>query len=505
MEKEKKPRIKQSKREEIFRTADINQSDKIDINVEVILQIAEIAHKQGIELYIVGGFVRDYFLNRPRTDYDFTVVGDALSFAKLVAKHFKVKPVVFERFRTAMVPLKDGLQLEFVGTRKEEYLPNSRKPIVTVGTLYDDIARRDFTINTLAASLNKNEVGKVIDIFNGLDDLKQNIIRTPLDPEITFSDDPLRMMRAARFASQLNYQINPETFAAIKKMAPRLKIISQERITNEFFKILESKQPSIGINILSETGLLSQFFPEFEQLKGVDIKAQNDRIYAHKDVFYHTLKVVDNISQMTENVWLRFAALLHDIAKPRTKRYNPTIGWTFHGHEELGAKMVAKIFRNFKLPLEHQDYVEKLVRLHQRPMVLVDDGVTDSAVRRLAVNAGDALSDLFTLCKADITTKNPKLEVQYLNNYDAVLQKILEVQEKDKLREFQSPVRGEEIMQYCRLAPCKAVGIIKSNIEEAILDGIIPNEYDAAKEYFENNIEKWMNEVEPRFVIWDKS
>ncbi len=502
---EKKPRIKLSERKELYKTADTKINEKIDINVDIILQIAEIAWRENYEVYIVGGFVRDYFLNRPRTDYDFTVVGDALEFAQKVAKHFKVKPVVFERFGTAMVPLKDGLQLEFVGTRKEEYQPNSRKPIVTTGTLYDDIARRDFTINTLAASLNREELGKVINIFNGIEDLGQRLIRTPLDPEITFSDDPLRMMRAARFASQLNYNIHSDTLAAMKKMASRLKIISQERITNEFFKILESAQPSVGINILSETGLLSQFFPEFEQLKGVDIKTQQDKVFAHKDVFYHTLKVVDNIAPMTNNVWLRFAALLHDIGKPRTKRYIPQVGWTFHGHEEVGAKMVVKIFRNFKLPLEYQDYVQKLVRLHQRPMVLVDDGVTDSAIRRLAVNAGDALEDLFTLCKADITTKNPKLSEQYLKNYDAVLQKILEVQEKDKLREFQSPVRGEEIMQYCRLSPCKAVGIIKSNIEEAILDGIIPNEYEDANKYFEDNIEKWINEIDPKFIIWDKS
>lgn len=502
---EKKPRLKQIKRETVFRTTEPEQFQKVELNADVILQVAEIANRENYEVYIVGGFVRDYFLNRPRTDYDFTVVGNALEFAKKIASHFRVKPVVFERFRTAMVPLKDGLQLEFVGTRKEEYLPNSRKPIVSVGTLYDDIARRDFTINTLAASLQKDELGKVVDIFGGIEDLSNKLIRTPLNPEITFNDDPLRMMRAARFASQLEYTIHPDTMAAIKKMAPRLKIISQERITNEFLKILESNKPSIGINILSETGLLAQFFPELESLKGVDVKTQNDKVYAHKDVFYHTLKVVDNISTMTNNVWLRFAALLHDIAKPKTKRYNPQTGWTFHGHEELGAKMVAKIFRNFKLPLEQQEYVEKLVRLHQRPMVLVDDGVTDSAVRRLAVSAGSALEDLFTLCKADITTKNPKLSAQYLSNYDSVLQKILEVQEKDKLREFQSPVRGEEIMQYCRIAPCKAVGIIKSNIEEAILDGVIPNEYDDARKYFEENIEKWINDIEPKYIIWDKA
>ena len=502
---EKKPRLRQTRRETIYRTEQTKQVLKIEINNKTILQVANIANKENFEVYIVGGFVRDYFLNRPRTDFDFTVVGDALEFAQIVAKHFNVKPVIFERFRTAMVPLKDGLQLEFVGTRKEEYLPNSRKPIVSVGTLYDDIARRDFTINTLAASLQKNELGKVIDIFDGIRDLNNRIIRTPLDPEITFSDDPLRMMRAARFASQLKYEIHPETLMAMKKMAERLKIISQERITNEFFKILESNQPSIGINILSETGLLIQFFPELEQLKGVEIRTESEKVYAHKDVFYHTLKVVDNISLMTNNVWLRFAALLHDIAKPRTKRYNPSTGWSFHGHEELGAKMVPKIFRNFKLPIEKMEYVQKLVRLHQRPMVLVDDGVTDSAIRRLAVNAGDDLQDLFTLCKADITTKNPKLSEQFLKNYDAVLKKILDVQEKDKLREFQSPVRGEEIMQYCRLAPCKAVGIIKSNIEEAILEGTIPNEYESARKYFEENIEIWMNQIDPKFIIWDKS
>lgn len=501
---EKKPRIRKPARETVYSTSETCNYEKVDLNIEVILEVSNIATMTNYEVYLVGGFVRDYYLNRSRTDFDFTVVGDAMDFAKKVANHFKVKPVIFERFRTAMVPLKNAIQLEFVGTRKEEYLPNSRKPKVTIGTLYDDIARRDFTINTLAASLQKNEFGRVIDIFNGIEDLKKKVIRTPLDPEITFSDDPLRMLRAARFASQLNFEIHPSAMAAMTKMAQRLKIISQERISNEFFKILESKQPSVGIKILSDTGLLEQFFPEFEQLKGVDIKSEKDKLYAHKDVFYHTLKVVDNISLMTDNVWLRFAALLHDIAKPKTKRYNPATGWTFHGHEEIGAKMVTKIFRNFKLPLERLEYVEKLVRLHQRPMVLVDDGVTDSAIRRLAVNAGDALEDLFTLCKADITTKNPKLTVQYLNNYDNVLQKILEVQEKDKLREFQSPVRGEEIMQYCRIAPCKAVGIIKANIEEAILEGIIPNEYAPAKRYFEDNIERWINEIDTKYIIWDK-
>ena len=478
-----------------------NELDKI-INIDdpIINKISQLADSKGFEVYLVGGYVRDYYLDRKRTDLDFTVVGDALAFAKIVAKEFKVKPIIFERFTTAMVPISQESQLEFVGTRREEYLPNSRKPIVTIGTLYDDLARRDFTVNAMAVSINSNTFGKVIDKFNGMEDIQKQILRTPLDPEKTFEDDPLRMLRAARFASQLNFTIEKRTIDAIIKMHERLKIISQERVTAEFFKILESPQPSIGIKILSETGLLDVFFSQLEKLKGVDIVKEGTATYAHKDVFYHSLQVLDNIARVTDNVWLRFAALLHDIAKPQTKRFHPQSGWSFHGHEEIGARMMPRLFRDFKLPLDKLAYVEKLIRLHQRPMTLVDDEITDSAIRRLAVQAGDALEDLFILCKADITTKNPRLSVKYLENYDSVARKIMEVQERDKLREFQSPVRGEEIMEYCKIEPCKAIGIIKTNIEEAILDGKIKNDYDEAKTYFIQNIDEWLSSINPKDI-----
>jgi putative nucleotidyltransferase with HDIG domain len=469
----------------------------IPIENKMVLKVAELANKYNFKVFIVGGFVRDYYLNRQRADLDFTVIGDALEFAKIVAKHFKTKPVLYERFKTAMVPLNNELQLEFVGTRSEEYEENSRKPIVSEGTLEDDLLRRDFTINALAVSLQNDEMGKVIDLFNGYQDIEKKILRTPLDPYKTFEDDPLRMIRAARFASQLGFTIEGKTIRAIKSMKNRLKIISMERISSEFLKILASPKPSVGINILNDTELLPLFLPEITNLKGVEIKQAGEKNFAHKDVYKHSLMVLDNISNYTEDVYLRFAALLHDVGKPITKRFQPGIGWSFHGHEEVGANMIERIFRRLKLPLEKVPYIETLVRLHQRPMMLVDDIITDSAIRRLAVNAGEYLQDLFTLCKADITTKNPNLTVQYLNNYDVVLAKVLDVQEKDKLREFQSPVRGEEIMEYCSLAPCKAIGIIKNNIEEAILEGIIPNEYQPARAYFEKNVDYWISLINP--------
>lgn len=472
----------------------------IPIENKIILKVAELAQKNDFQVYIVGGYVRDYLLNRERTDLDFTVIGDALEFAKIVAKYYKTKPVLFEKFKTAMVPLKDDFQLEFVGTRKEEYFEDSRKPIVTEGTLEDDLKRRDFTVNALAASLQKDKFGQVIDLFNGFQDIKNKILKTPLDPIKTFEDDPLRMIRAARFASQLGFNIEGKTIRAMKSMKHRLNIISVERISAEFLKILASPKPSIGINILNDTELLPLFLPEISNLKGVEIKQYGEKNFAHKDVYKHSLMVLDNISVVTDNVYLRFAALLHDVGKPITKRFQPGFGWSFHGHEEVGANMIERIFRRLKLPLENVPYVETLVKLHQRPMMLVDDIITDSAIRRLAVNAGEYLQDLFTLCKADITTKNPNLSAQYLNNYDIVLAKVLEVQEKDKLREFQSPVRGEEIMEYCKLAPCKAIGIIKNNIEEAILEGIIPNEYQAAREYFEKNIDFWLSSINPKDI-----
>jgi len=467
----------------------------IDIKEDIIHQISDLADKMNIKAYLVGGFVRDFYLNRPRKDIDITVVGDALEFAKAVANHFNTKIVVYERFRTALVPV-GKFELEFVGTRKEVYKTNSRKPIVSEGTFEDDIKRRDFTVNCLAASINrgiKNGLfGEIIDLFDGKLDLENKILRTPLDPIITYGDDPLRMLRAARFASQLNFTIEKESFDAISQMADRIKIISQERISNEFMKILASPNPSKGIAILFKTNLLKYIFPELNELAGTEIKQEGDKKFGHKDVFWHTLKVLDNIVLKTENVWLRFAALMHDIAKPRTKRFNKKTGWSFHGHEDIGARMQKKIFHRMKLPLEKLKYVETLVLLHQRPMHLVGREISDSAIRRLAVSAGLALEDLFILCRADITTKNPNRSEKYFKNYDIVVKKILDVQEKDKLSEFQSPVRGKEIMELCNIKPSRLVGHIKNEIEEAILEGIIPNEHSPAMQYFLENKDEWI-------------
>ncbi len=471
------------------------KNPKIPITESIIIKIGELADSLGIKVYIVGGYVRDHFLERERTDFDFTVIGDSLGFAKKVAAKFKSKAVLFENFRTAMVPVGD-FKCEFVGTRKEEYLPESRKPIVSVGTLEDDLRRRDFTINAMAVSINKETFGDLVDMFNGEADIKSRILRTPLDPATTYTDDPLRMMRSARFATQLGFELDYYCIVAARKMADRLSIISQERITDELIKIMNSRKPSIGIGLLYDMGLLGFILPEFLQLVGVETVIEKGREFQHKDVFRHSLLVLDKLAGLSDNTWLRFAALLHDVAKSITKQFIPGIGWSFHGHEELGARRVSKIFRRLKLPLEHIEYVEKLVRLHQRPMVLVNDGVTDSAVRRLAFQAGSALEDLFLLCKCDITTNNPKLSQRYLNNYEMVSRKVLDVQEKDRLRDFQSPVRGEEIMELCEISPSRAVGYIKTAIEEAILDGIIPNEYEQAKEYFLENKNKWLLEAE---------
>jgi len=460
---------------------------------DIIRQVAEIAYESGVEICVVGGYVRDYFLQRKTTDIDFTILGDPIAFAEKVAEKFNSKVVSYERFRTAMIPIGD-VNLEFVGTRKEEYDGKSRNPKVEKGTLYDDIARRDFTVNSLAIYLGTEY--RLIDIFGGLTDMEKKVLRTPLDPELTYSDDPLRMIRAARFASQLQFEIEKESLESIKIMAHKIKNIKQERITAEFLKILGSAKPSVGLGILYNTGLLANIFPELNDLAGVDIVKQNGRSHGHKDVFWHTLQVVDNISENTDNIWLRFAALMHDIAKPRTKRFDKKSGWTFHGHEEVGARMQKRIFRNLKLPMDQLPYVETLVRLHQRPMQLVDDGVTDSAIRRLAAKADAALEDLFTLCRADITTRNPSKEARYLKNYTDVFDKVLEVQDKDQLRAFQSPIRGNEIMSELTVPPGRIVGYIKNQIEEAILDGHIPNEYSAAKEYFEINKEKWVEEFE---------
>lgn len=441
---------------------------------------SEIAYSENLDFYIIGGYVRDIILNRTRDEMDFLVVGDGPAFASKLADKLGVKEIsIFKNFGTAHFNY-GGFDLEFVGARKESYNKNSRNPVVEIGTLDDDLDRRDFTINTLAVSLNKNNFGELIDKFNGVEDLKNKKIVTPLDPNKTFDDDPLRIMRAFRFASQLDFQIEEKVLSAAARMAERLKIISQERITDEFLKILASPKPSVGLKLLYETEVMKIIFPEIQDLGGVEQRQD----YHHKDVFYHTCKVVDNVAEMSSDLWLRFAALVHDIAKPATKKFYEGIGWTFHGHEELGARMMKKIFMRMKLPLHKLNYVEKLIRLHLRPIALVDESVTDSAIRRLAAYAGEDLDDLIALCRADVTSKNPVKVSRYLENYEIVMNKVKEVQEKDKLRQFQSPVRGDEIMRVCGIPPSKLVGEIKSAIEEAILDGKVGNDYDEAFEYF---------------------
>jgi poly(A) polymerase len=386
--------------------------------------------------------------------------------------------VAFERFGTAMVTLPEG-KVEFVGARQESYAPDSRNPSVTAGTLEQDLRRRDFTVNAMAVSLNTKTFGDLFDPLGGRADLAAKVLRTPLDPALTFEDDPLRTLRALRFAAQLGFSVAPEALAAIRTMRHRLAIVSRERISEELLRILAAPTPSVGLRLMFDTGVLEVVFPEIAQMAGVD--QRND--HHHKDVFLHTCLVVDNVAKVSGNLWLRFAALVHDIAKPRTKAYKEGIGWTFHGHEDLGARMMKKIFHALKFPMEHCAYVEKLVRLHLRPMALVDEVVTDSAVRRLVFEAGNDIDDLMILCKADITSKNPALVSRYLRNYDLVMEKIVEVEERDRLRNWQPPVRGDEIMEVCGLEQGRAVGTLKKAIEEAILDGKIPNEHDAALAY----------------------
>lgn len=467
------------------------RTNNIDITDPLLLRIGALAQETQTRIYVVGGFVRDALMGRANTDVDITVVGDALAFADKVATLFRTKAVLYERFRTALVPIGER-NIEFVGTRLEHYDADSRKPVVKEGTLEDDLRRRDFTVNAMAASLHADNLGEVIDLWNGAADLDRKVLRTPLDPIITMEDDPLRMMRAARFAAQLEFEVDVATLDAIRSMSERIKIVSQERITDELMKILAAPRPSVGLIILQETGLLAHIFPEVEALAGVDLVRVGEREYKHKDVFRHTLQVVDNVAAMSDNVWLRFATLMHDIAKPRTKRFVAGTGWTFHGHEEVGARWQDKIFRRLKLPLEHLPYVQTLVRLHQRPMKLVDDGVTDSAIRRLAVHAGDAIEDLFMLCRADVTTKNPRLAEKYVHNYVIVRDKVLDVQERDHLRQFQSPVRGEEIMEITGLPASRTIGYLKFMIEEAILEGVIPNEHTAARDYLTAHMHEWL-------------
>lgn len=443
--------------------------------------ISEVADEMNLECYVIGGTVRDFFLYRPSTDIDIVAVGKGVELAKAVAARLgkRTKIAIFKNFGTAQIKYKD-YEVEFVGARKESYTHDSRNPIVEDGTLDDDQKRRDFTINAMAFCLNRERFGELLDPFDGMQDLEDLIIRTPLDPDVTFSDDPLRMMRGVRFATQLGFDLYPDTFDAIARNKDRIKIISKERIIDELNKIIMSAKPSLGFELLEKTGLLDLIFPELVALKGAETREG----VGHKDNFYHTLTVLDNIAKSTNNLWLRWAAILHDIGKPATKRWDNKIGWTFHGHNFVGGKMVPKIFKNMKLPLnEKMKYTQKLVEMHMRPMQLVEDVVTDSAVRRLLFDAGDDVDDLMTLCEADITSKNPDRVRRHLKNFKIVRRKLVEIEEKDKVRNFQPPIDGNEIMEMFALGQGREVGVLKSMIKEAILEGEIPNERDRAYEY----------------------
>lgn len=447
---------------------------------DIFSKVAAASRKLKIESFVVGGYVRDLILNREGKDIDFTCVGSGIELAQEVANSYEqhVPVSVFKNFGTAMLKLEDT-EIEFVGARKESYRTQSRKPIVENGTFLEDLERRDFTINAMAISLNPDNYGDLVDPFDGLVDLKRKTIRTPLDPNITFSDDPLRMMRAIRFAAQLNFDIDADTFFALTENAYRLKIISGERIIVELNKIILTDKPSYGFKLLFAGKLLHEFFPEMVDLQGVD--SVDDK--SHKDNFYHTLQVLDNVCKSTDSLWLRWAAIMHDIAKPATKRFNKKVGWTFHGHEDKGARMTPAIFRRLKLPMdERMKYVQKLVKLHLRPIALVKDEVTDSALRRLLIDAGNDVEDLMKLCRADITSKNNKKVKRFLENFDKVEMKLQEVEEKDHLRNFQPPISGEEIMETLDLKPSKEVGEIKEEIKEAILEGKIENDPTQAKE-----------------------
>jgi putative nucleotidyltransferase with HDIG domain len=459
---------------------------------KILQRITKIADHKQIKAYLVGGVIRDRILGHQTNDIDITVIGNGIEFAKAIAHSFRLKKVLeYPRFGTAMVPYHD-IVIEVATARSEKYENNSRKPSVRKANLYEDLSRRDFTVNALAMSLNEDSFFQLTDYFEGLKDLDTGIIRTPLDPMVTFSEDPLRMLRAIRFATQLGFKIEDKTFRAISKVKDRIEIISQERITEELTKILKVPQkPSRAFYLMKDSGLLEIILPEIARLDGVDQKNG----YHHKDVFRHSLQVLDNISKATNKFELRFTALVHDIAKPQTKKYIDGKGWTFYGHEEIGARMVKRLARRLKMSNKVMDYAEKMTRLHLRPIAIAEEGVTDSAVRRLCVDAGEHIEDLITLCRADITSKNPHKVTEYTANFDRVVNKITEVEDKDRMRAFQSPVRGDEIMKLCKLPPGPAVGYIKRTIEEAILSGEISNTYEAAKMYLESHKKRLLSEI----------
>ena len=455
--------------------------DQEKINQPILRMVGEEADILGLDCYVIGGWVRDLILHRESTDIDIVVVGSGITLAESVAKRLgrKAHLSVFKTYGTAQVK-RGELELEFVGARRESYRHDSRNPIVEDGTLKEDQDRRDFTINAMAICLNASHYGELLDPFDGIGDLERCIIRTPLDPDITFSDDPLRMMRAIRFATQLGFNLHSETFDAIARNAKRIEIITRERIDDELNKIMLSRRPSEGWILLDKTGLLPLIFPELVALKGVEVKDGR----GHKDVFYHTLQVLDNVALNSDNLWLRWAALLHDIGKPKSKAWDPQSGWTFRNHNYLGAKMIPRIFAKMKLPQnEKMEYVKKMVDLHMRPINLIEDTVTDSAVRRLLFEAGDDIDDLMLLCDADITSRNEEKKARFHRNYQLVREKMVELEERDRIRNFQPPVKGDEIMQILHLEPCSTVGELKTAIKDAILDGVIPNEYEPAKDY----------------------
>lgn len=452
----------------------------------IFKHITTIVDRMGVEAYVVGGYVRDYYLRRPSSDIDVVVVGSGIAVAEELGKMLGAKVVVYKTYGTAMLRWRDA-EVEFVGARKESYTPESRNPHVEPGTLEDDQRRRDFTINAMAWSVNGKNFGELVDPFGGMEDMEDCIIRTPCEPDTTFSDDPLRMMRAVRFASQLGFDIDDETFDGICRQAERIKIISKERIIVELNKILASPVPSIGLSLMHTSGLLKYVLPELERMSGIERRGK----HAHKDNFEHTMKVLDNLAKRSDNLWLRWAALLHDIGKPTTKSYEPQHGWTFHQHEVVGSKMIPQLFRRMKLPMnEPMRFVQKMVFLHMRPIVLSEDLVTDSAVRRLLFEAGDDIEELMTLCEADITSGIDAKVQRYMRNFELVRTKLKDLEERDRIRNFQPPITGDIIMQTYNLPPCSAIGEIKEVIKNAILDGVIPNEYDAAYRLMEEEAAK---------------